>query len=109
MEIYQKILRNRVSYPSSVPKNARDLMSKLLVSNPSQRLGSLKRGHRDVTGHAFFKPVDWAALTRKEPKAPYIPKISSPTDTSNFEEYEDSNGEDWTRFNDKAKNLFKDF
>jgi len=109
MEIYQKILRNRVTYPAIVSKNSRDLISKLLVSNPVQRLGALKRGHRDVSQHAFFKGVDWARLTKKEDKAPYIPKISSPTDTSNFEEYEDESGEDWTRYNDKSKNLFKGF
>ena len=109
MDIYQKILRNRVTYPAFVSKNAKELVSKLLVSNPVQRLGSLKRGHRDVSGHLFFKPVDWQQLTRKTQKAPYIPKISSPTDTSNFDSYEDESGEDWRRFNDKNKNVFKGF
>mgnify|MGYP001179919512 CR=1 FL=1 len=109
MDIYQKILRNRVTYPATVSKNARDLITKLLVSNPSQRLGSLKRGHREISSHAFFKTTDWTALVRKELKAPYVPTIKSPTDTSNFDEYEDEGGEDWTRFNDKSKNLFKGF
>ena len=107
--LYQKILRNRVTYPTFVSKNSRELISKLLVSNPSQRLGALKRGHRDVSSHAFFKATDWATLVKKEQKAPYIPKISSPTDTSNFDSYEDESGEDWKRFNDKTKNVFKGF
>lgn len=42
MEIYQKILRNKVNYPASFSKNVRDILSKLLVSNPAARLGSLK-------------------------------------------------------------------
>lgn len=42
MEIYQKILRNKVSYPTILGKNVRDLLAKLLVSNPAARLGSLK-------------------------------------------------------------------
>jgi serine/threonine protein kinase len=109
MDIYQKILRNRVTYPAHVSKNVRDLISRLLVSNPAMRLGNLKKGSRDVTAHAFFAKYDWGALTRKELKAPYIPKISSPTDTSNFDDYEDGDGEDWTRYNDKSKNLFKGF
>lgn len=42
MEIYQKILRNKVNYPAAFSKNVRDILSKLLVSNPAARLGSLK-------------------------------------------------------------------
>ena len=30
-------------------------------------------------------------------------------DTSNFDNYEDEAGEDWRRFNDKNKNVFKGF
>jgi len=109
MDIYQKILRNRVTYPAHLSKNAKDLLARLLVSNPVQRLGSLKRGPRDVLGHAFYKPTDFPQLLRKEIKAPYVPKISSPTDTSNFDDYEEENGEDWSRYNDKRQNLFKGF
>ena len=82
MDIYQKILRNRFTYPSHVSKPARDLISKLLVTNPSQRLGSLKRGPRDVLQHPFFKAVDFNQLYKKTIPAPYIPKIASTTDTS---------------------------
>ena len=109
MDIYQKILRNRVTYPPSMSKSAKDLISKLLISVPAQRLGSLKRGHRDVSGHAFFKPVDFAQMCRHEVKAPYVPTIKSPTDTSNFDDYEDDSGADWARFNDPKQNLFKGF
>ena len=37
-------------------------VAKLLVANPAQRLGCLKRGGRDVREHAFFKPVDFTEL-----------------------------------------------
>jgi CRP-like cAMP-binding protein len=109
MEIYQKILKNKVSWPSSLSKHSKDLVAKLLVSNPSQRLGSLKKGHRDISGHTFFKHTDWKGMVRKSCKAPYIPTIQSPTDTSNFDDYDDEDGGDWARFNDKRQNLFKDF
>jgi cGMP-dependent protein kinase len=109
MDIYQKILRNKVQYPASMSKNAKDLVSKLLVSNPVQRLGSLKKGHRDVTGHAFFKDIKWNKLTAREIQAPYVPDIKSDTDTSNFEEYDDEGAEDWARFNDRNPATFKGF
>jgi len=109
MDIYQKILRNRVAYPANMSKHAKDLIAKLLISVPAQRLGSLKKGHRDISGHNFFKPLDLVKLMKKEIPAPYVPTIKSPTDTSNFDDYEDDNAEDWARFNDKRNNLFKGF
>ena len=109
MDIYQKILRNKVSYPRRVSTDARDLISKLLVSEPAQRLGSLKRGHRDVSGHPFFKPISFTALVKNELPAPYVPTIKSKTDTSNFDDYEDDNPEEWSGFNDKKLNLFLGF
>mmetsp|Transcript_18118 Transcript_18118/g.43343 ORF Transcript_18118/g.43343 Transcript_18118/m.43343 type:complete len:789 (-) Transcript_18118:558-2924(-) len=109
MDIYQKILRNKLAFPSYFSKNVRDLLSKLLVTNPAARLGSLKNKSRDVTSHIFFKNLHWNELTRKEIKAPYIPVITSPTDTSNFEHYDDEGGEDWARFNDRKKDTFAGF
>ena len=109
MEIYQKILRNKLQFPPLFSKTSRDLISKLLVTNPSQRLGSLKKGHRDISGHAFFGKTSFKDMLKKKVAAPYVPKISSPTDTSNFDDYDEEDGEDWSRFNDKRTNLFQGF
>ena len=38
-------------------------------------------------------------------KAPIIPVIKNPLDTSNYEHYEDEDGTDWARYNDKKKNV----
>jgi len=109
MDTYQKILRNKVNYPATISKNCKELITKLLQTNPVQRLGCLKNKSRDVSGHLFFKPIDFGELVRKTIKAPFIPRISSPTDTSNFDEYPDESGDDWRRFNDKTKNIFAGF
>lgn len=109
MEIYQKIIKNKISYPSVVSKSAKDLISKLLHSNPSQRLGSLKHGTRDVTNDPFFKTIDWKSLENRKIKAPYKPSIKSPTDVSNFEFYDEDSGDPWLQYNDKTKNLFPSF
>lgn len=110
LELYQQIKRNRVVYPRHLSTSARHILTKLLVSNPSHRLGSLKRGERDVSGHRFFSPMDFAALRAKALTAPFIPKIASPTDTSNFEEYEeDGTYEEWAAHNVNGGTLFAGF
>jgi len=109
MEIYQKILRNKVTWPAVVGKNAKELIARLLVAVPAQRLGSLKRGHRDISQSLFFSKTDWAKMLKRQEPAPYVPTIKSRTDTSNFDDYEDDDAGDWHRYNDKRKNLFEGF
>ena len=52
-------------------------MRKLLVYNPARRLGALKSGAAGVKDHPWFADFDWAAFSRREMKAPYIPKVPS--------------------------------
>ena len=109
MDIYQKILRGKISFPAILSKNAKDMIAKLLVANPAARLGCLKNKGRDVRHHPFFKPVDFPSLESYSVKAPYVPTIKSPVDTSNFEHYDEDDAEDWARFNDKKSTVFADF
>ncbi|KAJ0963204.1 hypothetical protein J5N97_028326 [Dioscorea zingiberensis] len=51
----------------------RDLISKLLVKDPSQRLGS-RRGAADVKAHPFFKGLNFALLRSYRP--PGIPGLT---------------------------------
>jgi hypothetical protein len=39
----------------------------------------------EVRKHAFFGPIDFVALVRKDAPAPYVPTIRSMTDLSNFD------------------------
>ena len=108
MDIYQKILRGKISFPAILSKNAKDMIAKLLVANPAARLGCLKNKGRDVRHHPFFKPVDFPSLESYSVKAPYVPTIKSPVDTSNFEHYDEDDAEDG-RANDKKSTVFADF
>ena len=65
MEIYQLILKGKLSFPPSFPKHARDMVIRLLCEKPPQRLGCQKRGGRDVREHAFFQKVDFQKLEDK--------------------------------------------
>jgi CRP-like cAMP-binding protein len=94
MELYQQILRGSFVYPQLVGKTAKDLITKLLVSNPAMRLGIVKKGHRDLVSHPFFKLVDFAQLVKRtgKPPPPHVPKIRGDADMSNFDELDDGAG-----------------
>lgn len=113
MKIYRNIMKNSPQYPDTMSKEAKELIEKLLVTLPAKRIGSLKKGHRDISGHAFFKPLSFDQLLKKQIPAPHVPTIDSPTDTSNFEEYEDVEEEDWSVYNKRANEAghkyFEDF
>ncbi|XP_054835064.1 serine/threonine-protein kinase LATS1 isoform X1 [Eublepharis macularius] len=60
---------------------ASDLIIKL-CRGPEDRLG--KNGADEIKAHPFFKSIDFSSDLRQQP-ASYIPKITHPTDTSNFD------------------------
>ena len=52
-----------------------DLVGRLLVFNPSRRLGTLSGGAASIKDHAWFAGFDWAAFARREMPAPYTPRV----------------------------------
>lgn len=52
--------------------------------NPKHRLGATHDA-KELREHPFFADIDWAELQRKNVVPPFKPKLSSETDTSNFD------------------------
>ncbi|PBC28072.1 Serine/threonine-protein kinase Genghis Khan [Apis cerana cerana] len=86
VETYGKIMnhKNCFDFPADdiyeVSEEAKDLMRKLICSSEF-RLG--QNGIDDFKKHPWFEGVNWDTL--RDSTAPYIPEVSSPTDTSNFD------------------------
>ncbi len=90
MMVYQKILKGKIKFPSGFDSNAKSIIKHLLDSDLTKRYGNLKNGVKDITGHRFFKGFDWEKLLKKELTPPYVPKVKSNNDISNFSSYPDS-------------------
>lgn len=81
-ETYHKIMnwKHSLVFPYGVPvsREAKDLILHLICD-------SKDRFDADaIKAHSFFKGVDWETIAQQ--KSPFIPKLSSPIDTTYFPE-----------------------
>ena len=83
-DIYNAILTVEPPYPEHLPSDAVDLIRKLLVRDPEERLG-YQKGAEEIMDHEFFNSIDWDALYEKEVTPPFRPTIRDRNDLSNFD------------------------
>lgn len=81
MTLYEKILKLPVDLThENLSPASKDLLRKMLEKNVADRITVDK-----IKKHPFFAGIDWSKLLMKTGKAPYIPHITSETDTSHFD------------------------
>ncbi|XP_028990296.1 cGMP-dependent protein kinase 1 isoform X2 [Betta splendens] len=95
MKTYNVILRgiDMIEFPKKITKNAGNLIKKLCRDNPSERLGNLKNGVKDIQKHKWFEGFNWEGLRKGTLTPPIIPDVSSPTDTGNFDSFPEDTDE----------------
>jgi len=89
MGLFKNIVKCRMDYPEGdfMSSYSKDLISRMLMVNPSDRLGSFAGFDSDIKSHPFFEGTDWKGLADKRIKTPFTPKVSDPLDGSNFDDY----------------------
>eukprot|EP00968_Pinguiococcus_pyrenoidosus_P000781 scaffold47_cov258-Pinguiococcus_pyrenoidosus.AAC.108 len=90
-EIFRKIIHadRCLVFPPGFDPKAANLVRRLLCANPAFRIGNLLGGIKDIWNHAWFAEsgFHWSDLAQKQVVAPYVPTISDPLDTSNFDPF----------------------
>ena len=102
VETFKRILSAKLNYPDFIGEKGIDLLSKLLVVNPSNRLGA--NGGREVREHAYYQKLDFVKLISRQLPTPFVPTISNPSDVSNYDRFDEPDLQQWDMHNtDDAK------
>lgn len=72
---FQNILNGHYTFDDNllIPQDAKDIITKLLVKEPSKRLGRGERGFEEIKTHSFFADIDFKNLKHTDP--PIDPRI----------------------------------
>jgi protein kinase A len=86
--VFEQILNQRVDIPDYFHPHARDIVQKLLVPDPSARVGFVK-GMRDIKNHEWFYGIEWDKLYERRDCGPLNPEVVRDGDTHNFYKFSD--------------------
>ena len=78
-QTFQRVMKGELTIPDYFPADLSDLIRKILLLDPDQRLGA--DGNWDAyRNHVFFKGFDWKELWNQTPPtmAPYPAKVETP-------------------------------
>lgn len=76
MEIFTKVLHNKLLFPRVFDEGAKSLIKHLTCHDLTRRYGHVKDSENKIKNHRFFHGTDWSTLREmkmKEHEIPYIP------------------------------------
>ena len=79
------LYKKKISIPEYVTPEAKDLISKLLIPNPKNRLGYGKDGAQKIKDHPYFEGINWKDAWDRKLEPPLVPQLKSETDLSYFD------------------------
>jgi serine/threonine-protein kinase len=68
-DIFENIKNLNYTFDNNIPEDAKDLVKKLLVLNPKERIGygDENNNYKDIRNHPFFKDIDFDNLDITDP------------------------------------------
>ena len=85
----KKILNDELVFPkfTEISENINDLLKKLLIKNPSERLGG-KDGFEEIKKHPFFEGINFDDIINKKVDIEYKPSVeNAEKERKNFIEF----------------------
>ncbi|KAK9865513.1 hypothetical protein WJX84_001549 [Apatococcus fuscideae] len=78
---FENILKRPIAFPPklAVSPACQDVISQLLIRDPSKRLGA-KAGAEEIKAHPFFRSINWGLIRHAQP--PYLPRDRSSTSSA---------------------------
>ncbi|CAL8093881.1 unnamed protein product [Orchesella dallaii] len=83
--LFWSVCNEPVHYPRFLSKESKRLLELLLEKDASKRLGTVGCIHGDVKEQAFFQPIDWERLEKRELEPPFKPKLKHSLDVQYFD------------------------
>ncbi|KAI3386941.1 hypothetical protein SNEBB_004287 [Seison nebaliae] len=109
IQIYEKIVSGKVTYPTHFSTKLIHLLCGLLEVDVTRRLGNTHPGVAAIRGNKWFRKVEWIKIYQQQIPPPYVPLITSETDTSNFEKFAEKEMTNATTSNKDYKTIFANF
>ncbi|KAF7789380.1 hypothetical protein EIP86_000324 [Pleurotus ostreatoroseus] len=84
-QMYKNICFGKIRFPKGViSEDGKQFVKGLLNRNPKHRLGA-QRDAAELKDHAFFRSIDWDALSTKQVTPPFKPVVESDESVANFD------------------------
>ncbi|KAG0362280.1 kinase-like domain-containing protein [Gamsiella multidivaricata] len=84
-DIYDSIMDDEPIFPQGFGRNEQALLQSLLMKVPHLRLGAGPGDAEEIKAHAYFRDVNFDDVYHKRIPPPFLPKVTSAKDVSNFD------------------------
>lgn len=91
MKLFEKIKEpEKLVMPEFFSVEAKDFIKKLLVVDPSRRLGTMHPDVCNIKLHPWFNDTNWKNIESRKSSGPLVPVLKSAGDTTNFGPFNDN-------------------